>query len=161
MTNFPQYSEYSKIVPSVGSVKPTVPSAQVSTNKGVSEAVTAQAGQPAEQKILGREERIEYRDQDGKLLNEEEVASLMAEGKASFSTKYETETRLVDEAGNLIPNQSGVAPDHPDAEGVNPDTKGQSKASREPADADVSLDDSREEHLKKPKPASDASEATK
>lgn len=85
----------------------------------------------------------------------------MAEGKASFSTKYETETKLVDEFGNLLPDPSAVAPEHPDAEGANPNTQGQSQANREPASADVSLDDSREENLKKPKPASDASEATK
>lgn len=68
---------------------------------------------------------------------------------------------MVDEHGNVISDPSGVAPQHPDAEGANPDTKGQSKASKEPVGAEVSIDDSREEHLKKPKPASDASEATK
>lgn len=122
--------------------------------------MTPQAGQPEEQKVLGREERVEYRDQDGNLLNDEEVSSLLAEGKASFSTKYETETRLVDEHGNIISDPSSVAPEHPDAEGVNPDTKGQPKASNEPADAEVSIDDSKEEILKQAKPASDASEAT-
>ncbi len=123
--------------------------------------MTPQANQAPDQQILGHEERVEYRDQDGNLLNEEEVASLLADGKASFSTKYETETKLVDEHGNIIPDSSAVAPEHPDAEGANPDTKGQSKASKEPANAEVSVDDSREEDLKKPKPASDASEATK
>ena len=138
-----------------------MPTLQIPSGKREAEAVTPQAGQPAEQKILDREERIEYRDQDGKLLNNDEVASLLAEGKASFSTKYETETKLVDEHGNIIPDPSAVAPEHPDAEGANPDTKGQSKASKEPAQAEVSVDDSREEILKMPKPASDASEATK
>lgn len=85
----------------------------------------------------------------------------MSEGKASFSTKYETETKLVDEHGNLIAEPSSVAPEHPDAEGANPNTKGKSEANSEPASAEVSIDDSREEALKKPKPASDASEATK
>lgn len=119
--------------------------------------------QYADQQVINREERVEYRDQDGNLLNDEEVSSLLAEGKASFSTKYETETRLVDEMGNLLPDQGQHAPQHPDAEGANPDTKGSSKASAQPADADVPLDKSgnREESLKKPKPASDASEATK
>lgn len=157
-----QYSEYSKIVPS-GDAKPTVPTLQVPSGKGQQESVTPQVGQPApiDQKVVGREERVEYRDQDGNLLGEEEVKSLMAEGKASFSTKYETETKVVDEHGNPIADPSSVAPEHPDAEGANPDTKGQPKASKEPADADVSVDDSREESLRKPKPASDASEATK
>ncbi|KAK5955149.1 Dolichyl-phosphate-mannose--protein mannosyltransferase 1 [Knufia fluminis] len=154
------YSEYSKILPSVGDAQPTAPTLQIPSGKGEAEAVTPQAGQPEEQKVLGREERVEYRDQDGNLLNDEEVSSLLAEGKASFSTKYETETRLVDEHGNIISDPSSVAPEHPDAEGVNPDTKGQPKASNEPADAEVSIDDSKEEILKQAKPASDASEAT-
>lgn len=144
-----------------GDVKPTVPSAQIPSNKGAKESVTPLAGRPAEQQVVGQADRVEYRDQDGNLLNEEEVASLKAEGKASFETRYETETKLVDEHGNILPDNSSIAPEHPDAEGVNPDTRGQSKPSREPAKADVSLDDSREEELKKPKPASDASEATK
>jgi len=143
-----------------------VPTLQVASSKGEAEAVTpqaqaqAQADPPADQQVLGREERIEYRDQDGNILNDEEVAHLLSEGKASFSTKYETETKLVDEHGNIISDPSAVAPDHPDVEGVNPDTHGQSKPSKKPAKAAVSVDDSREEHLKQPKPGSDASEAT-
>lgn len=127
------------------------------------EAVTAKAAAPAQQQIIGREEKVEYRDQDGRLLGDEEVSSLMSEGKVSFSTKYETQTKLVDELGNLLPGQEQIAPEHPDAEGANPDTKGSSQASRQPGDADVSLQESgnREEILKMPKPASDASEATK
>lgn len=156
---------------------PTVPGAQVSTNKG-QEAVTPQAAAPSEQmKPLGKEERVEYRDQDGNLLGEEEVQSLMAEGKASFSTKYETETKLVDEYGNIVPNQEGakgaksaqsvesVAPEHPDSEGADPDTSGPAEASRKPASAEVPVvpAENKEENLSSPEaqPASEASEATK
>jgi dolichyl-phosphate-mannose-protein mannosyltransferase len=95
------------------------------------------------------------------LLDEAQVAELMAEGKASFQTKYETRTRLVDESGNVVA-PSGVAPDHPDVEGINPDTKGvpEEKGRSQPADANAgssvkNLDEG------KAKPASDASEATK
>lgn len=67
---------------------------------------------------------------------------------------------MVDEHGNIIP-ESAVAPEHPDAEGANPDTKGNVKPGTEVPRAEVSLDDSREEQLRMAKPASDASEATK
>ncbi len=50
--------------------------------------------------IVNREERIEYRDQDGNLLDPEQVKELV--GKVSFRTKYETKTRLVDADGNLL-----------------------------------------------------------
>lgn len=41
------------------------------------------------------EEKVEYRDEDGNLLDEAQVAAL--EGKVSFSTRYETRTRMVDQ----------------------------------------------------------------
>jgi dolichyl-phosphate-mannose-protein mannosyltransferase len=78
------------------------------------------------------EERVEYRDQDGNLLDEEQVKAL--EGKVEFKTRYETRTRVVDAQGNEVllppgeqvpqaqePEQAeaaGVAPPHPDAEGM-------------------------------------------
>ena len=49
------------------------------------------------------EEKIEYRDENGVLLDEEQVKAL--EGKVSFSTRYETRTRVVDEAGNELSNE--------------------------------------------------------
>jgi dolichyl-phosphate-mannose-protein mannosyltransferase len=83
---------------------------------------------PANQKLLRTEERIEYRDQDGNLLNEEQVKAL--EGKVEFKTRYETRTRVIDADGNEIllppgaevPQEqeqaaAGVAPPHPDVEG--------------------------------------------
>lgn len=126
--------------------------------------MTPQAAPPVNSpRVLGKDERVEYRDQDGNLLNDEQVASLMAEGKASFSTKYETETKLVDEFGNIIPEPKSVAPDHPDVEGQNPDTKGSSDASRKPAQADIPSEaaDNKEVRSPEAQPASEASEATK
>lgn len=46
------------------------------------------------------EHKIEYRDEDGNILNDEQVAAL--EGKVSFQTRYETRTRVVDEQGNEV-----------------------------------------------------------
>lgn len=116
----------------------------------------------APENIVNREERVEYRDQDGNLLDEEEVASLMAEGKASFSTKYQTETLLVDEFGNILPENS-LAPEHPDVEGQDPDTKGPTDASRNPASVEVPVGVAENKEVKSPvaEPASEASEATK
>lgn len=82
-------------------------------------------------RLLHTEERVEYRDQDGNLLNEEQVKAL--EGKVEFKTRYETRTRVIDAQGNEIllpPGEqapqaqeqepvapAGVAPPHPDVEG--------------------------------------------
>ncbi|EMC98526.1 glycosyltransferase family 39 protein [Baudoinia panamericana UAMH 10762] len=58
------------------------------------------------------EEKIEYRDENGNLLDEAQVKAL--EGKVSFSTRYETRTRLVDEMGREIYNEvvepAGIEP---------------------------------------------------
>lgn len=111
--------------------------------------------------MISHEEHVEYRDQNGNLLDEAQVQALLAEGKASFQTKYETRTRLVDEAGNEV-NASGVAPDHPDVEGQNPSTKGvpEEQARSQPADAKAGGSVKKGDDGKA-KPASDASEATK
>lgn len=57
------------------------------------------------------EEKIEYRDENGNLLNDEQVASL--EGKVSFQTRYETRTRLVDEFGREVADGIDVAGEQP------------------------------------------------
>lgn len=108
---------------------------------------------------MNREERVEYRDQDGNLLNEEEVAALEREGKVSFKTKYETRTRLVDADGNEIGGD--FAPKHPDAEGQNPETPGKNEGRDQPASA-VGKEKSVSKGSKqgKPKPASEGNEAT-
>jgi dolichyl-phosphate-mannose-protein mannosyltransferase len=116
---------------------------------------------PAGQQIVKREEKVEYRDQDGNLLNEEQVKEL--EGKVSFKTRYETRTRLVDAAGNEInpPEDAGVAPPHPDVEGPDSSTI-QDDTIVKP---DVEADESKEESIAKSnsgaaKPASEGNEAT-
>lgn len=110
--------------------------------------------------VVNREETIEYRDQHGNLLDDAAVAALLAEGKAKFETKYETRTRVVDEQGNEVPP---VAPDHPDVQGQNPDTKGvpEAKGNSKPADAQAESESVEKERQNKAAPASDANEATK
>lgn len=135
-----------------------MPVAQVSSNRKSDGGVSQKEAEP---NILSQEEHVEYRDQNGNLLNPEQVQELVAEGKASFQTKYETRTRLVDEYGNEV-NSSGVAPDHPDVDGQNPDTKGvpEEKGRSQPAEVKAGGSVKKEDDGKA-KPASDASEATK
>lgn len=109
------------------------------------------------QKILSREEKIEYRDQDGNLLNEEQVKAL--EGKVEFKTKYETRTRVVDADGNEV--LEVVAPPHPDAEGANQETKKVPIDDEDvPKEASSSKDGEKEAERLAPKPASEGNEAT-
>ena len=77
-----------------------------------------------------QEEKIEYRDENGNLLDEEQVRAM--EGKVSFSTRYETRTRLVDEDGNevydgLVGEEEGMGEgvQGTKAEGVDQETKGE------------------------------------
>lgn len=123
---------------------------------------------PVGHSVVSREEKVEYRDQDGNLLDPEQVKSL--EGKVSFKTRYETRTRMVDAQGNEIaqPEDAGVAPPHPDVEGADretvgipePDMQGKPVVQKE-----VKADESKEESVAKSnasaaKPASDGNEAT-
>ncbi len=133
--------------------------------------------------VLKQEQHTEYRDQHGNLLNEEQVAALA--GQVSFSTHYETRTRLVDAAGNVIAEGAdvdvggaGVAPPHPDVEGRNPETAGKgieggvagegSKVDNQPATADAQKDLEKEKNVEKeekerrglPKPGSEGNQAT-
>lgn len=120
--------------------------------------------------VLSREEKVEYRDQDGNLLDPEQVKSL--EGKVSFKTRYETRTRMVDAAGNEIsPEQAaaaGVAPPHPDVDGPDSSTAGKKEPEHEEApkgNKQVKADESKEESVAKSetgaaKPASEGNEAT-
>jgi dolichyl-phosphate-mannose-protein mannosyltransferase len=124
---------------------------------------------PADHSLVSREEKIEYRDQDGNLLNEEQVKAL--EGKVSFKTRYETRTRLVDAQGKEInsPGEAGgVAPPHPDVEGVDRETIAiaEPKAQEKPAVRnDVKADESKDDSVARSaagaaKPASEGNEAT-
>ncbi|OAA63352.1 protein mannosyltransferase 1 [Niveomyces insectorum RCEF 264] len=116
------------------------------------------------QRVLSREERVEYRDQDGNILDEEQVAALR--GKVEFKTRYETRTRLVDDAGNEVGGDAAaaapvVAPPHPDVEGVDQSTKRQLVPDEAlPQSADPSVEGEREKEQSRAKPASEGNEAT-
>lgn len=123
--------------------------------------------QPEGAPVIGTEERIEYRDENGRLLDDDEVKAL--EGKVSFSTRYETRTRLVDAEGNevydgLVESQEGVAGTL--AVGQNPDTSGvaQNQASEHPASVNVQEDVQKEKSIEanqaSAEPESDAGSAT-
>ncbi|KAI0395203.1 dolichyl-phosphate-mannose-protein mannosyltransferase 1 [Xylariaceae sp. FL0594] len=121
--------------------------------------------EPQGQKVVAHEEKVEYRDQDGNLLNEEQVKAL--EGKVEFKTKYETRTRLIDSAGNevMLPAEeiaaAGVAPPHPDVEGANKETKKSPVDNNSiPKEASSSKDGEKESERSAPKPASEGNEAT-
>ena len=97
------------------------------------------------------EEKIEFRDENGELLDDEQVKAL--EGKVSFSTRYETRTRVVDGAGNEIYNAlveegdgsqgvHGTAADGPD-----PETGDAQRANTEPASVGVEGDVRKERSL--------------
>lgn len=122
---------------------------------------------PDDQKVLAREEKIEYRDQDGNMLNEEQVKAL--EGKVEFKTRYETRTRVVDAMGNEInvSPEAAVAPPHPDVEGAESrtDKNGDKVIKDDPLSKEEevvkSKDGEKEAEKDKPKPASEGNEATK
>ncbi|KAJ8110928.1 hypothetical protein ONZ43_g5744 [Nemania bipapillata] len=167
------YDAYSAInsnpVPSsdaaaISSPKGAVP---VANDKDSSNGVISGAPkfEPQGQKVLAREEKVEYRDQDGNLLDEEQVKAL--EGKVEFKTRYETRTRVIDAAGNEVlmsPDELaavGVAPPHPDVEGANQETKKALVEDDElPKEASSSKDGEKEAERLVPKPASEGNEAT-
>jgi dolichyl-phosphate-mannose-protein mannosyltransferase len=136
---------------------------------------------PKDLPVVSKEERIEYRDENGRVLDDEEVAALA--GKVSFKTRYETRTRIVDGQGNEIyeglvdahgdepagEDPAGVAPPHPDVEGRNPETQVESaaaEASDVPPTVEVKEDQQKEKSIEQDdsageaKPASEAQAAT-
>ncbi|KKA17081.1 Dolichyl-phosphate-mannose-protein mannosyltransferase [Rasamsonia emersonii CBS 393.64] len=169
-TFYTDLSQYTTQFVNIQSVPKQSPVAQALANQQVLKdgsndgVVIPQPGQPH---IIGREERVEYRDQEGNLLDEEQVASLKKEGKVSFETKYETQTRVIDAHGRVHLKAVEHAPPHPDVEGQNPQTGGKGKGDEsavgnKPASAagqDRSVRD--EDQPGKPKPASEGNEATK
>ncbi|GMF73465.1 unnamed protein product [Aspergillus oryzae] len=104
--------------------------------------------------------RVEYRDQDGNILDEKLVAALAKEGKVSFETRHETRTRL--EHGHEVEMINGqVAPPHPDVEGQNPETLGKQEQSADDGPASAAGDSSAAEpNSPEAKPASEGNEAT-
>lgn len=94
-----------------------------------------------------REEKIEYRDEAGNLLDPEAVKSM--EGSVSFSTRYETSTRLVDQFGNELGEGAGEGEGYAgtSADGVDPGTanaKAEGKGSPRPPKVAVKDDLSKE-----------------
>ncbi|KAJ5219890.1 hypothetical protein N7468_009094 [Penicillium chermesinum] len=99
-------------------------------------------------KLAGTMARVEYRDQNGNILDEELVASLRADGKHAH------EVPIVD--GQL-------APPHPDVEGQNPETDA---ADTIPPESPASVDQGNERSAEvdsspEAKPASEGNEATR
>lgn len=115
--------------------------------------------------------RVEYRDEHGNILDEDLVKELDSEGKVTFSTRYETRTRRVDPAGNVV--HDGLVEEEEEgyagtiADGSNPETAaaGQEAVSEQPANVknvedDVSKERSIDEAPPSAEPASDANTAT-
>ncbi|KAI6777974.1 Dolichyl-phosphate-mannose--protein mannosyltransferase-like protein [Emericellopsis cladophorae] len=171
------YDKYTMLTVQAGTAatpSPEAVKADAAASKVEEKAAEAVSAKPEDEgenepRVVAKEETIEFRDQDGNLLNEEQVKSL--EGKVEFKTKYETKTRVVDEDGNEVSvgeAAAGVAPPHPDVEGSDPETvKNEAAAPEEevpvppqPHDAAASKDGEMEEAQKQPKPASEGKEAT-
>ena len=101
--------------------------------------------------VVAMEQSFEYRDQEGNQLDPEQVEKLRQEG-IEFETRHEVKTRLIDEEGNEVVAEGGVHPQHPDAEGLNPNTAGIEKkdkqaereANDKPANVDAGVDTKRQ-----------------
>ncbi|KAH7119820.1 Dolichyl-phosphate-mannose-protein mannosyltransferase-domain-containing protein [Dendryphion nanum] len=191
LTSYEAYNSQITDVPSIAapsSAAPAIPAVPVvpvpeAQEEPVKEPADPNVSEPAavspppvgkDLPILSKEEKIEYRDENGRVLNDEEVAALA--GKVSFKTRYETRTRIIDGNGNeiyeaLVDQRDGegpgVAPPHPDVEGRNPETKensGEAEASEAPPTVEAVDDQKKERSVenqkKDPKPASEAQAAT-
>ncbi|KAL8784553.1 MAG: hypothetical protein Q9213_003901 [Squamulea squamosa] len=164
-----ELSQYSVDAPSAGNAAQTAaPVAPGPSDKGGQDQnVTPQ---PAAEPSVSRVEKVEYRDQDGNILNEAQVKEL--EGKVSFETRYETRTRVIDADGKEVADgpvgAEGVAPPHPDVERL-PETApdvADNDGRGSPATASPEDDVSKEKSVEnvddgRPKPASEPSEATR
>ncbi|EEQ90815.1 dolichyl-phosphate-mannose-protein mannosyltransferase [Blastomyces dermatitidis ER-3] len=119
---------------------------------------------PGQKLVSTQLESVVYRDQDGNILNDEEVAALGRDGNVSFETRYETKTRIIDGHGREVGGEQ-PAPHHPDAEGQNPETAGKGGGAGDaPVDKPASVlgdEKSVERDESKPKPASEGNEATR
>lgn len=155
--------------PAAGEQKPIVEQERVGISEAPKEPKVSPPPLVPGQSVLSREEKVEYRDQDGNLLDPEQVKAL--EGKVSFKTRYETRTRLVDAQGNEIPqpeDANPVAPPHPDVDGPDSSTVGKPEPDvqeKPAAQQEIQSDESAEESIAKSdagaaKPASEGNEAT-
>lgn len=127
----------------------------------------AEASDPAAvtaPKIKGSMARVEYRDQNGKILDEKLVASLRAEGKVKFETRYDAGHKM--ENAHEVPVVDGqLAPPHPDVQGQNPET-GSAPEDSVPPESPASVADGNESSVEyqrsmEARPASEGNEATK
>ncbi|KAH8677231.1 family 39 glycosyltransferase [Ilyonectria robusta] len=170
LTEVPTVSDGAVPTTEVKKVEPNQPAPPVEKApevKAQQEAGISGAPAMEQHRVIAKEEKVEYRDQDGNLLDPEQVKAL--EGKVEFKTKYETQTRVVDEAGNELnapeggwpEDLVGVAPPHPDVEGVNSETvKGKDEEAVPLQNYQASQDGEKEAEESKPKPASEQKDAT-
>ncbi|KAJ5336990.1 uncharacterized protein N7506_005012 [Penicillium brevicompactum] len=142
---------------------PQAPPAQEPVPAGESADVSDPAAVTAP-KIQGSMARVEYRDQNGQVLDENLVASLRAEGKVKFETRYDAGHKM--ENAHEVPIVDGqLAPPHPDVQGQNPET-GSAPEDSVPPESPASVVEGNERSVEKPismeaKPASEGNDATK
>ena len=116
-------------------------------------------------KLSGSVARVEYRDQHGNVLPEDVVASLRAEGKVKFETRYESRSKL--QHAQEIPIVDGqLAPPHPDVQGQNPETGSGKPEDSVPPESPASVAEgnvlsAESSGSPEAKPASEGYEATK
>lgn len=155
-------------MPSIGAI-PTTPAVQAAVPEAKKAQDPVDAAQDQDQaavtepKLSGSVARVEYRDQNGNILDDSLVSSLRSEGKVKFETRYESK-RL--ENAQEIPIVDGqLAPPHPDVEGQNPET-GSNAADSAAPESPASVVGGNERSVEKPNepvpsPASEGNEATK
>ncbi|KAL8867794.1 MAG: hypothetical protein Q9174_005432, partial [Haloplaca sp. 1 TL-2023] len=162
-------SDYSISSAASGKVAPTKAPPAVAGNDKQKKKDANVTPQPEGDPHVSRVEKVEYRDQDGNILNEAQVKEL--EGKVSFETRYETKTRVIDSDGNEIHEEpagaEGHAPPHPDVDRLpetavdQPDDDGREKPATASPEDDIGKEKSVEKADDgKPRPASEPQEAT-
>lgn len=147
---------------------PVPPPVQAEEPAGAGQGEQQNQAAVTEPKISSSVARVEYRDQNGNVLPEDFVASLRAEGKVKFETRYESRSRLENAHEVPIvdgqPQYSVPAPPHPDVEGQNPETGRQPEDSIPPESpasvAEGNVQSAEEFHSPEAKPASEGYEAT-
>ncbi|KAJ5119678.1 Dolichyl-phosphate-mannose--protein mannosyltransferase 1 [Penicillium atrosanguineum] len=152
-------SQYVTSIDSPVAVPTTQPAAAPPVKQQQPNEPAQEQSEPAavtEPKMSGSMARVEYRDQHGNILPEDLVASLRADGKVKFETRYESlashenaqEVPIVD--GKPVfpePPAQAQAPPHPDVEGQNPETEDNTRSAEE-------------SKVPQAKPASEGNEAT-
>ncbi|KAL9014422.1 MAG: hypothetical protein Q9173_000930 [Seirophora scorigena] len=164
-----ELSDYASAPPSAGNAQQTAAPVASGVNEQKSQDVNVTPHHSSEPSI-SRLEKVEYRDQDGNILDEEQVKEL--EGKVSFETRYETRTRVIDSEGKEIADGpvggEGVAPPHPDIDRLpetaadQPEDDGREHPAMASPEKDIRKERSAEQADDgKPRPASEPSEATR